>query len=156
MLITNSKLQINHERRVPRDVFTIILQRSLLTVLPRALVKARLIQINSECHQNAQNVDRILEKEMRTVEAPSSPAVCKYLVPLFLIREKQGQGLSELAGLGLDRVKLFPSKPWGAARGPYEENQPPLWLTHVSRLEESCLIAIPSIFTLLWSAVSLL
>lgn len=47
------------------------------------------------------------------------------------------------------RVKLFPPKPWGAARGPHEEKQPPLWLTHGSRLEESCLIAIQSIFTLL-------
>lgn len=112
MLIANSKLEINHERRAPQRCFYNRPPQISTHCLARGtLVKARLIQINSECHQNAQNVDRISEEGMCTVEAPSSPAVCEYLVPLFLIREKQGQGLSELAGLGLDLVKLFPPKP---------------------------------------------
>lgn len=81
------------------------------------------------------------------------PAMCEHLVPVFLIWE-EGRGLSELAGLGLNQAKLFPPKPWGAARGPYEEKQPPLWLTHGSGLQESCLIAIQPIFTLLSPAVS--
>lgn len=115
MLITNSKLQINHERGAPlRCFYNHPPQISTHCLAWRTLVKARLIQINSEHHQNAQIVDRKFEnvkKEMCSAEAPSSPTACECLVPLSLIREKQGQGPSELAGLGLDRVKLFPAKP---------------------------------------------